>query len=132
MNKIFIALVLGVGLSGNVFASRELNIYCEKLNEGYTFNKTVDPDVNITFFHEPSDKIKTLFFIKVIWSPDYVSWNDVNGYWRINRKTIELEYKKNIEETYYVSSQCSLVDASYKINELIYKKRAEKTKRNKF
>jgi len=131
MNKILVAFILSVVMSGNAYASRALNIYCDKLNEGYTFNKTVSPDVSITFFHEPSDKIKTLFYIQAIWSPDYVSWN-ANGYWRINRKTIELEYKKNIEETYYVYNQCSLVDASYKIDELIYKKRAEKTKGNKF
>ena len=130
MNKILIALVLAVGLSGNVLAY-ELNIYCDNdLNRGYTFNKS-DGLTAMLIFHTPSDSIKEPH-IRVTWSDDYVSWKGADGYFRINRKTVQLEYKKNTNGTYYFYGQCSLEDSIYDVKKLILKKQAEKTKGNKF
>ena len=130
MNKILIALVLAVVMSGNVLAY-ELNIYCDNdLNRGYTFNKS-DGLTAMLIFHTPSDSIKEPH-IRVTWSDDYVSWKGADGYFRINRKTVQLEYKKNTNGTYYFYGQCSLEDSIYDVKKLILKKQAEKTKGNKF
>ena len=131
MNKIFIALVLAVVLSGNVFADI-VYLYCDnELNEGYSINKK--DKSYIMRYAKGKDTLSILAFTP-IWSKDYVAgWHDERRReFRINRKTLTLEEKRVNEEYYSIHSQCFIVDIYDDWIELFKKKRAEQTKGNLF
>ena len=137
MNKILIALVLAVVMSGSVFAD-VLLFYCDsEFNYGYYINKSEDNTSSETGYvygyHKGMDKIEGRRFSPE-WSIDYVTgWNpEIGRGFRINRKTLIIEYQNKFEKTYITHGQCSLIDNWENWIEHIENKRAEKTKGNKF
>ena len=123
MNKILIALVLAVVMSGNAYA-QDLYIYCNNnWNEGYSFHKGKGFSYKYRF---GTEEFVDSWVISIDWSPDYVKWNGL----RVNRQTLNLE--RYFEGKYIFHGECSLVSDEHSLKRIIKNKRLEKTKLNKF
>ena len=137
MNKIFIALVLVVGLSGNVYSDQEewVHFYCDsEWNEGYYFSKTnYEYNGSDVRYHQGTDQILQRTIEDPRWSPSYVEWSHpIRGNFRINRKTLKLEHKSLGNSYYKINSQCYLIDDFQDLKKLVKENYFKKIKGNKF
>ena len=140
MNKIFIALVLAVVMSGNVFA-KQVYIYCSKdMNIGYIIGKTIDPnDVDnfVIHYDKYQDKIEQFMFWNYKMEVDYFYFNLVEDkledafHYRLNRKTLRLE-KFNNRLNYVYKASCSFKESYDELFKLVKKINDKKLKKNKF
>jgi opacity protein-like surface antigen len=131
MNKILIAIVLAVVMSGNAYA-QDLYIYCKNSwNEGYSLSKD-DTSHSYRYSFGSQEKIIPMP-ISISWSSSDVKFSRSGSGYRINRKTLSLEaLNYNPRKEYVFHSQCDLVDSKNDLIKIIENKRAEKTKGNKF
>ena len=141
MNKILIALVLAVGLSGNVYSDQGewVYFYCDsEWNEGYYFNKNnfgyiYESNGSDVRYHQGTDQILQGTIEDPRWSPSYVEWSHpIRGNFRINRKTLKLEHKSLGNSYYKINSQCYLIDDFQDLKKLVKENYFKKIKGNKF
>ncbi|MDA8852041.1 hypothetical protein N9I63_01465 [Hyphomicrobiales bacterium] len=135
MNKLLIALVLAVVMSGNVFADK-LYIYCDNdSNMGYEFDRSNPKAYARSYsYSSKTDNIDYTSFSEN-WSTDNVWWEKIygiSGRFSINRKSLRLTFQMNGSQLISDEGQCSIIDSKDELMKIIKKKLDEKTKGNKF
>ena len=146
MNKILIALVLTVVMSGNVYSDITLpnsngegdwvHFYCDsEWNESYSFDRKLLYNPRALKYYELLERI--IIRDDVInafqWLPSYLQWSHPErGNFRINRKTLKLEYKSSGNSYYKINSQCYLIDNFQDLKKLVKENYFKKIKGNKF
>ena len=141
MNKILMALVLAVGLSGNAYAE-ETYLYCSN-NDTPDYEKVYgyfiesNKQTNFLYYYQSSsDKIAKRSF-STGWSSKYIAFtqnsNERDGQFSISREDLTM-YKKgsSIADPYVAWGKCELIADEGMLKSKVAKFYSQKQNNNKF
>ena len=141
MNKILIALVLAIVMSGNAYAELS-HLFCsDESGKGWGYaidsNKPSNP---LLYYNSQTDRIDSTTII-IEWSAKYIAFiqstnNKFDGYFRINRENLDMQrsYDKNYP-TFEDWGKCELIVNDGKLHRLwakVKKFHLQKQNNNKF
>ena len=141
MNKILIALVLAVVMSGNAYAER-FHLFCSNDYGDKGWGYAIDSNLSmgdLIYYNSATDKIDVKENANIEWSPKYIFFNQstntkFDGRFRINREDLRM-YRSNragILPEFRDWGKCELLDGGANLYAKVRKFYLQKQKNNKF